>query len=779
MKKVIISLFIVLSAISFTVSCTKDEIILDRDSSLIWHVGDVEYLDSIVEYDNNRLLTRNVWTYDEYGRLTEVIGYSALWGNNYRREYIYSEGGKRITVVELVNDKGLWVERNKSERMIVAQNDTCTDYYRMESGRWVLINQVEEIYDDAGRPVTIISYHPDNGTSFKSEYKYDSRGNCIQEKVFDGKNDDWVLSKEVECSYDERGNCIYAKSQRIDINTGSISGDSLMEQSFDDKNRRTSYSLMKWDRSNASWAGKQKYSMAFDERGNVIENVTYVWDTTKKDWQPEDKTSKSYDEEGRLTSDANYVWLDGKWAGSGIKYDKAYDSNGNLILDAMYVWDNSENSWAFRSSITNEYDSDGNKTHSITKEEGEVEEYIWEDGKKIREKRYYSFATGELLSASRCVSYADEKGNDTLIVEYDWLQEKWQKNEIIRYTYDDSGEQNSNYIYHLQNGEWVLSNGFKYEVSREGNTQTRQKYVWDSFYQRWQEISSKEVLTYDEAGRIKLFETKQKVWDDAVNTHWDDDKRIEYSYDSNGNNTGFVVSYWYNTDNKWIYGEKQEYAFDAAGNKIMEAHYMCDNVKEIWMGGSKWTAEFDDKGNQTLLMSYKWAEEYGWEPSAKTITVYDEEGNILDRAKYEMSYINDAWDWQGTTRTIYMFDPETKTHKEYNLTFSFLTQSWEGDRTEREIDVQGNLVCEIVYKWKDEQWFRNTETTYDSRGNKTSYSSYQPNQDGESLIEIAYSYDSKNRLVGTVRSLNGNVVYTRNVYYSVHKDIKLIDGINF
>ena len=779
MKRFLSSLFLIAVLLPAFISCEKEYIIVDSDSSLVWHVDDVEYLDSIVEYDNNRLFTRNVWTYDEYGRLIEEIGYSFLWGNNFRRELFYSEGGKRITVVELVNDKGLWVERSKSERVIVARNDTCTDYYKMESGRWVLIEQMEVVYDDAGRPVTYISYHPDNGTSLKSEFKYDSKGHCIQEHLFTRRNDDWILSHEVDRSFDERGNCVYVKSQRTDVNTGSISGDSIMEQSFDEKNRRTSYSLKKWDFSNASWAGKQKYSIAFDERGNVIENVNYVWDATKKDWLPKDKTSKSYDEEGRLISDANYTWRDSVWVGLGFKYEKRFDSNGNLIFDASFVWSDRVNDWAVGHYIANEFDSDGNITHYTTLNGSVVQEYSFEDGYKIRENKTYNSFTGEVSSEIRWFEYYDENGNDTLIVEYHWFREQWEVFEITKYTYDGNGSQNSSSIYRLQNGEWVMINGYKYEAVREGNTQTRQKYVWDLYYQRWEETSTKEVLTYDEAGRIKMFETKTKVWDDAVNTHWEDNKRIEYSYDSNGNKTGFVVSYWHSSENRWIYGEKQEYAFDAAGYKILEAHYMFDNTNQIWLGESKWTAEFDDNGNQTLLMSYKWGYQDGWGPSAKTITIYDDKGNILDRAKYEMTFMDGFWDWQGTMRTIYMFDPETKTHKEYNLTFNFITQSWEGNRMERETDVQGNVICEIVYKWKDEQWFRNTVTTYDSRGNEASYSSYRSTQDGESFIEISYSYDSKNRLVETVRSLNGVVAYTKNVYYSVHKDIKVIDDLTF
>lgn len=782
MKKVLCSLFLLAVALIAFIACEKENIVIvapDTDSSLIWHIDDVEYLDSITEYGKNGLISRKVWTYDEYGRIIEEQAYPSGGLSSSKTVWSYSEGGKKITVTNYKIENGSWTESLKSERTVVARNDTCVNYYRKESGRWVLTEQGEYRYDDGGSLVMSCGRIAGREDGLKTEYVYDSKGRCIQERRYSGWGDDWVLEGQTDRSFDEKGNLIYIKSQRLNVNTGVILGDSIMECSFDDMNRQTSYSLQKWDFVEASWVGLQKYSLAYDERGNVVENTIYAWNADTQQWQPKDKTAKSYDEEGRLTSDANYIWRDTVWVGLGNKYEKAYDTNGNLIFDAMYVWDNSENCWAFRSSTTNEFDSDGILTHSISKDGTDFQEFIWEDGIKIREKRDYSYVTGELLSASRWVAYVDEIGNDTLIVEYYWLREKWEEFERTRYTYDDSGNQNSNSVYQLQNGEWVMVNGFKYEVNREGNTLTRQKFVWDLFYKRWQETSVRDVLTYDDSGRIKIFLTQMKVWDNATDTHWEDDKRTEYSYDSYGNNIGFVYSYWYAIENRWIYGEKQEYAFDAAGNQTLEANYMFDNTNEIWLGGTKWTAEYDDHGNQTLLMTYQWGYQSGWTPSSKTVSIYNDEGRILDKVKFNMTYRDGVWDWQGDQRTIYMFDPDTKTNREYNLTFNFITQSWEGTRRETVTDAQGNVVQEIVYKWKDEQWVRNTETTYDSRGNELSYNSYQETQDGDSFIEITYSYDFKNRRIETVRSLNGVVVYSKNVYYSVHKDIKVIDGISF
>lgn len=788
MKKELYSLYLVAVALTALASCDKEDVIdvdsgfdldsgFNTDSCLIWHVGDAEHLDSLVEYGKNGLIAKTVWTYDEYGRILVIDEYSANGLPTSKSLWDYSEGGKKISVTKLSNTNGVWMESGKSEKTVVATNDTITTFYRKEGGLWLPTGHNECIYDENGRLVMICGFVTGMEIGDKTVYVYDGEGRCVQEKRYVGHDEDWELVSQMDCSFDDKGNCIFRKRQRMNYNTGSFIGDSLMERSFDDKNREVYYSLLRWDYSEDTWVGKQKYSLAYDERGNVIENVIFAWDTANKDWLPKDKTTKSYDEQGRLTSDANYFWKDNKWVGMGPKYEKSYDSNGNLIFDANYVWNNNENDWVLNNYTTNEFDSDGNKTHYLSRNGSTIQEYSLKEGYIITEIGTYNSFTGEASNETRRLEYFDENGNDTLIVEYHWLQGQWKESERLRYTYDDRGNPNSSSKYQNQNGEWVMTNGFKYEINREGNTETRQKYTWNLFYKRWDENSIREVLTYDESDRIMILLTQGKVWENGVDTHWEDEDKTEYTYDSYGNIIEFVESDWYQNENRWKYRHKQEFAFDADGNQTLETDYMFDAAHGVWNGGFKWTAEYDEQGNQTLLMSYDWGYQKGWKPVVKTVSIFDENGNLLDRSKYEMTYRNGAWDWQGTKRTIYTFDPDTQAHLEYNLTFNYITQSWEGSRRETETDGQGKVVSEILYKWIDEEWYKSAEKRYDSKGNIIFDGAYGKADGQESSMIIAYTYDSNNRLVETVRTYNGEVVYSKTVYYSIHKDIKVIDAI--
>ena len=777
MKRFFSSLCIAMTLFA-SVSCEKESIItpVDSDSSLIWHIADVEFLDSIVEYSGSALSYIEKWDYDEFGRKKAYYKNSKSEKKSTRFEWTYSEGGRNISILESEDTGNGWDEKYKWVVTVVALNDSCSDFYKMEGGSWILETKSEHICDSYGRTLMESGYYPASNIGTKNEYTYDENGYCILHKSYSRLNGEWILSGEKDCSFDERGNCIYVKQLRFNPENGAVIGDSLMERSFDGQNRENSYSLLRWDQSESAWYGIQKYEQTYDERGNVIENIIYAWDSPAGKWIPKERSSRLYDVEGRLTLDANYTWLDGIWVGLGLKYEKGYDSNGNLVLDASYAWDVSDTCWSLRNRVTEVFDSEGNVTHSITEDGFSVEELSWVDGHKVRDSRRYNIVTGELSSANRRIEYVDENGRDTLILSLHWLREEWQESEKAVYTYDARGNETSSYSYKMQDGEWVLMNGYKYEVTVEGNVETKQKYVWDLYYKTWNETSVRDVVTYNESGKIRSILTQEKVWDNATDTHWNDDKRIEYSYDSFGNNTGFVVSYM---DDRWIYGEKQEYAFDAAGNKVLEAHYMYDNTNEVWIGLSKWTAEFDGYGNQTLLMNYKWVDRNEWEPSLKTISLFDEEGRQLDRATFVMKDIDGVWSWQGDSRTVFMYDPETKTTREFNLTFNYATQSWKGDRTDVETDEKGKIVRETVYEWADEQWVRKSDKTFDSKGNPVSVSYSRKVSDGVASIEENYTYDAKNRLVLMVRKYNGEELYRKATYYSVHKGIKVIDDMKF
>lgn len=792
-KTLLLCLFIGLSVLS-----CKDEVINvepepqpDPDGSVIWHYGDMDLLDSISEYTSGICTLRVAWSYDEFGRPIERNEYRMDYlgeEHQYRSQWSYSDGGKTITIIMAEQEGAEWNETTKSLVTVVADRDSCTERYKKVGDEWFLDSYSELVYDSNGRLVMNYAYSPDSNNGSKREYAYDDKGRCILDKFYARRNGEWMLTQQSDFSFDDRGNCLLNKVQRYYSSYGRMIGDSLVERSFDSMNRVTAYSLMRWDLDKSDWVGIQKYDMGFDEYGNVVENITYKWDDDSGEWIPKDKSSKSYDREGRILSNAEYTWYENAWRGLYLKTEKSYDDNGYLASEKSYRWNENEACWDLEK--TDLYDSDGNMCSSVTINSittGETtylsrSELTWADGKYTREETGY--LNDVMQSGSRQVCYQDEAGRDTFTVSSLWLRGEWVEQEKTYSRYDKDGikQQYLRYSYNNNNGEWYLENGSKWVTERNGNTETRQEFSWNMVNKTWDECSVKYLLTYDGQDRVVESLELRKVWDDAVNTHWENTDKTEYTYDSFGNKTGIVDYYWYFSENRWIPGNKQEYAFDANGNMTLDASYTYDDSESSWIGLGKYDAQYDNEGRIVLETNYSWGST-DWVPGIKTEYSYDEHGNKSDVKRFDWSYKDGVWYWKGVTRTIYAYDPETKTNAEYNLTFDFARQQWTGDRSETATDEKGNIIRTITYSWENECWMIafQYDWSFDSNGNVVSYSlSTQDNEGVKMVWRIDYTYDSKNRLVSEVRkSGQGFEINSKSTYYSTHQNMKVIDGLKF
>lgn len=770
----------VLLAISLPVlvCCKDDKQLLDvagnSSVSVKWHYGDVVLLDSTVGYDKtNTKISTTVLFYDEYGRKTDSNVFSGDGEECcYKTEWSYSEDGKNISVIHYELENGVWKEKIRDIITVVSERDSCRERYLMENGVWVLYGKFEHACDVNGNTILQSSYYISDNYGAKWEYAYDENGYRTLERYNSWKEDKWSPVHQFDCVYDDRGDCLYRKTMRLDQNSGTLVGDSLIERSFDSLYREDGYSLKIWDRSKTTWVGIRKYALAYDDRGNVIENTGYTWDVN--DWVLNDKTSKTFDEEGRMTSVANYLWSNGAWTGVGFKYEKKYDVNGCLVFEGAYSWNASEGNWVLDVSKSKQYGPDEKTVHYEERDATGIVDITLTDTSEIK-IQYLILRTedGEVIEpVLKSVRNMDDAGRIVQAVSWSWNGEEWMEIDKTILTYDlSSDEASARYDYYKQNGEWVLSGGYKYVSIKEGNTVVKQKYVWEAVSKKWKETAVRDVMIYDGSDRITTILSQRKVWDNAVDMHWEDSKRTEYSYDSDGNWTGFVYSYWNGPENIWIYGEKQEYAFDAAGNKIMESNYMFDNNAGKWIGGEKWEAEYDENGNQTLRTCYIWYDQ--WIPSIKDVLSYDNDGNVSDRANYSYSYRNGAWDWIGEYRIIYWFDSETKTYREYNLDYNYATQTWEGNRISWETYESGAVRRETAYSWKDDQWVVVSEKEFDSNGNVLMCSIYDIGGQGYILEQqMEYVYDSMGRLILVIKRDGDTVEYD---YYSVHGNVKIIE----
>jgi hypothetical protein len=136
----------------------------------------------------------------------------------------------------------------------------------------------------------MISYNPDGSSDEKCDYKYDGKGNLIQEIWYNAESS---VSKKYGYKYDDKGNEI--AMNRYDARDSLICKDSYK---YDDKGER-----IEWNHFNlyppTDGSLSKKVIFKYDENGNInveniflsdgnFENYTYKYDYAKKgNWKKE------------------------------------------------------------------------------------------------------------------------------------------------------------------------------------------------------------------------------------------------------------------------------------------------------------------------------------------------------------------------------------------------------------------------------------------------------------------------------------------------------------
>jgi hypothetical protein len=200
-----------------------------------------------------------------------------------------------------------------------------------------------------------------------------------------------------------------------------------------------------------------------------------------------------------------------------------------------------------------------------------------------------------------------------------------------------------------------------------------------------------------------------QVWDGSI-SQWVDDRKEEYSYDTNENTTTEIDSYWSNA--QWIPSEKWEYTYDTNQNLATLINSEWINNQWVLIGKIEYT--FDATNNMTTLLIYEWNNNQ-WLLAAKLENNYDDNGNLT----VETGFLLDTGNWVAYVKYEHTYINNNRT----NLTayeWNFITSQWDYDWIdEYTYDANDNLITEIDSYWEINQWiaYDKFEYTYDLNGN--------------------------------------------------------------
>jgi hypothetical protein len=155
------------------------------------------------------------------------------------------------------------------------------------------------------------------------------------------------------------------------------------------------------------------------------------------------------------------------------------------------------------------------------------------------------------------------------------LSNQWQNERMNEYAYDSKG----NNTYYRESAWIGDSNDYKpiTSYSYTYNASNKVTLEIDTMFDISTPLIYKIDYTYDTKGNNTLKTTSR--W---YGTQWQLSSKDEYTFDANNNNT-LHISYDYDWNSTWIVNEKNEYSIDANGNPILVITYSWDNSLNQWI----------------------------------------------------------------------------------------------------------------------------------------------------------------------------------------------------
>ena len=217
------------------------------------------------------------------------------------------------------------------------------------------------------------------------------------------------------------------------------------------------------------------------------------------------------------------------------------------------------------------------------------------------------------------------------------------------------------------------------------------------------------------------------------------DRKYEYTYDDDGNQT-LNVSYTWDTENQsFITNIKSEYTYDDNGNQILSISYNWNTNSQSFVPGIKFEHTWDDNGNLTEYVNYTWnTETLSFVPNYKYERFFDDNGNLI---------LNISYNWDAETQSFipsgskyeYTFDDNGNITLSISYTWDTETQSFVPDtKYEYTFYDDENQTLSISYTWDTEtqSFIANikSEHTYDDNGNLILNTSYTWNTENQSFI---------------------------------------------
>ena len=459
-----------------------------------------------------------------------------------------------------------------------------------------------------------VYYSGNKSNSLRYYYKYDSKGNLIEEMNYCSSEANFPTNYRYEYLYDKDGNVTVIVYYNFDLNT-------------------------------KQWVLDGKKETNYYPNENRKELIYFLYDTISRDWTQFQKVDSIYDDLGREISITKYQLNDSDEWYIKQKEETTYNEQGIISSIVWSYWDESQNKLEYSRKRVQEYLENGNKTiilfYNFDKNSG-----LWIEDE----------CTEIVLENEKYVEYAES--------EWDKESNQWIYIFMYKWTYDIYGSETSttSFTWDTNENEWKGAHKSETSYYSNGLLESVAYYDMDTT-DLWIGTDKKEYLYNDNGQETQIINSK---WD-IISSDWVYNSKYEIEYNSNNQEVSSAGFNWDVTLNGWITSSKGEKEYNSNGQITLSTTWQWDYTQEEWEIISKRIVEYDSYGHTTkeskyvaykdFVLELTETEEYFYSKLASNID------NIISESESVKIYPNPA----NETFTIETQNPKTVFGKLYNL----------------------------------------------------------------------------------------------------------------
>ncbi len=312
----------------------------------------------------------------------------------------------------------------------------------------------------------------------------------------------------------------------------------------------------------------------------------YRWDQTLNNWIYIQRINFFYDTNRKLVEQAYYQWdpSSSNWVGlnmimgccppfisdTGGRTVYSYNVNGDLDKKIWFIWDIEMNNWIMKEGHSYTYDPSRNlketysfKWNSVT---GKWENYLWElyfrnqNSNQIIKTIHKWDPTNSIWIPCKCEEYLyKENGDPTKFIFYNWDSKccEWINRELETWTYNERGNltENKCSVWDTVTNNWTTRKCDVLTYDANENLTEELKLSLDPETSTW----SCDYVKFSYNGNTTV--TTQIIirWNPGTDMYVKSYKRVDYSYDLEGNLTEEIIYRWDSEINEWQPFEMKKY----------------------------------------------------------------------------------------------------------------------------------------------------------------------------------------------------------------------------